>query len=160
MSFLIKSDVACPWSVNAEELVKNRFDVLVDFLIESINGGAREVYIMLCDGTTYRISSIPSRRARDVARWLLSTQPIRTDLKSIIGRYRKVYYLHEEGRDVADVELDGGGLYVFGDHDGLSNEDEELLAKHAVWISLGPIPYMSWQAAAYLAYLLRRANLI
>jgi tRNA (pseudouridine54-N1)-methyltransferase len=25
-----------------------------------------------------------------------------------------------------------------------------------VWISLGQLPYMSWQAAAYVAYVLRR----
>ncbi|MCX8136401.1 tRNA (pseudouridine-N1)-methyltransferase [Pyrobaculum aerophilum] len=155
-SFLIKSDIACPWSISAEELVKNRFDVLVDFVIESITGGVREVYVMLCDGSTYLITSLPSQRARAVARWLLSRQPFKTSLQAIIAKYRSVYYLHERGRDISEARLNGNGLYIFGDHDGLSREDEELLAKHAEWISLGSTPYMSWHAAAYLAYLLKR----
>jgi len=160
LSFLIKSDVACPWSISPEELVKNRFDVLVDFVVESIRGGAREVYVMLCDGTTYRVSAAPLLRAREAARWLLSNPPFKTNLKAIVGRYRNVYYLHERGRDVSEVRLDGEGLYIFGDHDGLSREDEEFLEKHATWVSLGATPYMSWQAAAYLTYLLRRLSLI
>ncbi|ABL87995.1 protein of unknown function DUF358 [Pyrobaculum islandicum DSM 4184] len=154
MSFLIKSDVACPWSVDLHNLVKNRFDVLIDFLVESLRGGAREVYIMLCEGTTYRVASYPSDRTHAVASWLLSLPSFKSDLKTIVGRFRHVYYLHERGIDVSEIALTSDGLYIFGDHDGLSQEDEEILSKHAVWISLGPVPYMSWQAAAYVAYLI------
>ena len=156
MSFLIKSDVACPWSLDINSLVKNRFDVLIDFLVESLRGGIREVYVMLCDGTTYRITSVPSGRARDVAAWLLAQRPFKADMRAILAKYRHVYYLHESGRDVSEVRLEGDGLFIFGDHDDLSAEDEELLSRRAVWISLGSLPYMSWQAAAYVAYMLRR----
>jgi Uncharacterized conserved protein len=155
-AFLIKSDVACPWSIDASSLVKNRFDVLVDFLVESLRGGVREVYVMLCDGTTYRITSAPPGRARVVASWLLTQKSFKTDLRTILARYRHVYYLHESGRDISDIRLKDDGLFIFGDHDGLSPEDEELLSKRAVWISLGPLPYMSWQAATYVAYVLKR----
>jgi len=155
-AFLIKSDVACPWSLDVNCLVKNRFDVLVDFVVESLRGGVREVYVMLCDGTTYRITSVPSGRARMVASWLLAQEPFKADLRSILAKYRHVYYLHESGRDISDVRLEGDGLFIFGDHDGLSPEDEELLSRRAVWISLGPLPYMSWQAAVYVAYVLKR----
>jgi tRNA (pseudouridine54-N1)-methyltransferase len=156
LSFLIKSDVACPWSLDVNSLVKNRFDVLIDFLVESLRGGIREVYVMLCDGTTYCITSVPSGRARDVAAWLLAQRPFKADMRAILAKYRHVYYLHENGRDVSEVRLEGDGLFIFGDHDGLSAEDEELLSRRAVWISLGRLPYMSWQAAAYVAYMLRR----
>lgn len=156
MSFLIKSDTACPWSIDADLPVRGRFDVLIDFLIESVRGGAREVYIMLCDGTTYRVSSIPSDRARDVASWLLSTTPFKADLASLISKYRRVYYMHERGRDASGVALDAEGLYVFGDQDGLSADDERILRERAVWVSLGPLSYISWHAAVYVAYLVRR----
>lgn len=154
--FLIKSDIACPWSVDPNVLVKNRFDVLIDFLMESLRGGAREVIIMLCDGTTYRVNSLPYDRAKHVARWLLAQPSYKTDLESLIANYRHVYYLHEGGIDISQIALEADGLYVFGDHDGLSSEDERILKKRAVWISLGLVPYMSWQAAAYLAYVLKR----
>ena len=157
-AFLIKSDVACPWSIDVNSLVKSRFDVLVDFVVESLRGGVSEVYVMLCEGTTYRITSVPSGRAHVVASWLLTQESFKADLRAISARYRHVYYLHESGRDISDVRLEGGGLFIFGDHDGLSPEDEELLSRRAVWISLGPLPYMSWQAAAYVAYVLKRLS--
>lgn len=155
MSFLIKSDTACPWSIDAEVLVKSRFDVLIDFLIESITGGVESVYVMLCDGTTFHLTSIPSDDPRRVAAWLLSQPSEKTSLKALINRFRHVYYLHERGLDVYEVKLERDGLYVFGDHDGLSPEDEEILSG-AVRLSLSATPYMSWQAAAYLAYLLKK----
>jgi Uncharacterized conserved protein len=153
---LIKSDVACPWSLDINALVKNRFDVLIDFLVESLRGGVGEVYIMLCDGTTYRITSVPSGGARAVASWLLAQESFKSDLRTILAKYKHVYYLHERGRDISELRLNVDGLFVFGDHDGLSPDDEELLSKRAIWISIGPLPYMSWQVAAYVAYLLRR----
>ncbi|ACB40290.1 tRNA (pseudouridine-N1)-methyltransferase [Pyrobaculum neutrophilum] len=159
MSFLIKSDVACPWSIDPHNLVKGRFDVLIDFAVEALRGGAREVYIMLCDGTTYHLVSPHKGRSREIASWLLSTQALKTDLRSVVNSYRRVYYLHERGRDISEVPLEGDALYVFGDHDGLSSEDEAFLAKHAVWISLGPTPYMSWQAAVYVAWRLSKLRL-
>ncbi|MEM0468131.1 MAG: tRNA (pseudouridine-N1)-methyltransferase [Pyrobaculum sp.] len=155
MSFLIKSDTACPWTIDPEVLVKNRFDVLIDFLIESIKGGVSNVYIMLCDGTTFHITSIPTDNPRILADWLLKKPAEKTSLKTLVNRFRHVYYLHERGVDIYDVKLEHDGLYIFGDHDGLSPEDERLLSD-AVWLSLSSTPYMSWQAAVYLAYLLKR----
>ncbi len=155
MSFLIKSDTVCPWSIDLKTLVKGRFDVVVDFVIESTNGGVREVYVMLCDGTTHYVNSPTPPRAREAAEWLLSTPVFKTSLETLLKKYRHVYYLHEGGIDVSRVKLERG-LYVFGDHDGLSPRDEEVLSKRAVWISLGRTPYMSWQAAVYMAYLLRK----
>jgi len=158
LSFLIKSDTVCPWTIDVKALVKGRFDVLVDFAAESIRGGAREVYIMLCDGTTYHVSSVPGGPAVEVASWLLSQPSFKASLEAILANYRRVYYLHERGADILSTDLSGDALYVFGDHDGLSREDEEVLTKRAQWLSLGPVPYMSWHAAAYVAFLLRRLN--
>ncbi|MFN3803637.1 MAG: tRNA (pseudouridine-N1)-methyltransferase [Pyrobaculum sp.] len=156
MSFFIKSDTLCPWSIDLKTLVRNRFDVLIDFTIESIKGGVREVYVMLCDGTTYHVTSIPSDKTREVATWLKPS--FKSTLEDLVRRFGRVYYLHERGRDIFDVRLEDG-LYVFGDHDGLSPHDEEILSRRAIWISLGPTPYMSWQAAVYVAYLLKKLNI-
>ena len=155
MHFLIKSDVACPWNIDLKNLVKNRVDVLVDFVVESLRAGVEEVFLMLCDGTTYRVTSAPER-SREAAGRIFASQSFKTDLPTLLGAYRHVYYLHEKGVDVSRVALEKDGLYIFGDHDGLAPADEELLARRAVWVSLGATPYRSWQAAVYVAYLLNR----
>lgn len=139
-----------------EPLVKNRADVLLDFALEALRGGAERVYIVLCDEEVVEVERTSAKSARELAAEVARAKRYRGSLKEIVSQWRgPVYYLHERGVDISKVEIGRGSLIVVGDHDGLSQADEEFLAKRAVWVSLGPRPYLSWFCAAYVAAYMR-----
>lgn len=155
MRFLIKSETACP-PIDPSRLARGRLDVVLDFALEALRAGAVEVHILLCDGTAYRLRGPPPDDAVSMARALASSQPLKADLASLLALFDVVYYLHEEGVDISEVPLRSGALFVVGDQDGLSPEDEALLRRKAVWVSLGRLPYLSWICPVYLAWWLNR----
>lgn len=152
---MIRSDTACP-PIDPGQLSRGRLDVVLDFALESLRAGAEDVYLLLCDGSAYRLSGPPPEDAGALARALAGAQPQRADLQSLLAPFRHVYYLHEEGVDIAEVQLRRDGLFVVGDQDGLSPQDESLLRRRALWISLGRTPYISWFCPVYLAWWLNR----
>lgn len=155
MSFLIKSDAACP-PFPPEPLVRNRADVLLDFALEALRGGAERVYIVLCDEEVVELAGTPAASARELAGEIQRHKRYRGSLRGIVSGWRgPVYYLHESGVDVSRVRMGRDSLIVVGDHDGLSRGDEEFLRGRALWVSIGPKPYLSWFCAAYMAARLR-----
>ena len=63
----------------------------------------------------------------------------RRDLGNLVEHIGKenIYYLHEDGGDVRDLELPEGGIFVLGDDIGLEKEDGKFLLG-CKKISLGP----------------------
>jgi tRNA (pseudouridine54-N1)-methyltransferase len=56
----------------------------------------------------------------------------------------RIIYLHEEGRDIREVEFSGNEIFVLGDHKGLPEKTEMFLKKLNVEkISLGPLSYLA-----------------
>ena len=57
---------------------------------------------------------------------------------------RKIVYLHEEGKDIREIEFSGNEIFVVGDHKGLPKKTEVFLEKlGAEKVSLGPLSYLA-----------------
>ncbi|AEA12661.1 hypothetical protein TUZN_1182 [Thermoproteus uzoniensis 768-20] len=152
MSFLIKSDTACWRDFPPEPLVKGRADVLLDFALEALRAGASRVYLTFCDGVVVEVEQTSARSARELARELPNMRRYEASLRDIVGRWAgPVFYLHESGIDIDRASIPRDSLIVVGDQDGLSQEDEEFLRGRATWVSIGPLPYLSWFCAPYVA---------
>lgn len=152
MSFLIKSDTACWRDFPPEPLVKGRADVLLDFALEALRAGAARVYLVFCDDVVVEVERTRARSARELARELAGMRRYRSSLREIVGGWKgPVYYLHESGVDIDEVEITRDSLVVVGDQDGLSKDDEEFLRGRSIWVSIGPLPYLSWTCAVYVA---------
>lgn len=152
MSFLIKSDTACWRDFPPEPLVKGRADVLLDFALEALRAGAVKVYLLFCDDVVVEVERARARSARELAQELLGLKRYKSSLRELVASWRgPVYYLHESGVDIDEVEITRDSLIIVGDQDGLSREDEEFLRGKAKWVSIGPLPYLSWTCAVYVA---------
>ncbi|MEL9990336.1 MAG: RNA methyltransferase [Thermoproteus sp.] len=157
MNFLIKSDTACWKDFPPQPLVRGRADVLLDFALEALRAGATRVYIAFCDDVVVEIERSSAKNSKELARELLGAKRFKASLKEVVASWRgPVYYLHESGIDIDRVEIPKDALIVVGDQDGLSREDEEFLRGRAVWVSIGPLPYLSWFCAPYVIKRARR----
>lgn len=70
-----------------------------------------------------------------------------------VGKPNKLYYLHERGDDIRDVNVDPGSncIFALGSNKGLAAEDEEALDRlNAQKISVGPISYLSSQVITFV----------
>ncbi|MCD6373147.1 MAG: tRNA (pseudouridine(54)-N(1))-methyltransferase TrmY [Thermococcus sp.] len=65
-----------------------------------------------------------------------------------------LYYLHEEGKPVKDVQFSGNVAFVLGDHKGLDAEDEAFLDGIAERVSVGEKSYLASHVVAYTNILL------
>ncbi|NJE76096.1 tRNA (pseudouridine(54)-N(1))-methyltransferase TrmY [Thermococcus sp. ES12] len=61
-----------------------------------------------------------------------------------------LYYLHEEGKPIAEVSFPPNVAFVLGDHEGLSREDEVFLSGIAQKISVGKKSYLASHVVAYV----------
>lgn len=152
MSFLIKSDTACWRDFPPEPLVRGRADVLLDFALEALRAGASKVYLAFCDGVVVEVERTSARSAKELAGELPRMRRYAASLRDVAGTWRgPVFYLHESGTDIDRVSIPRDSLIVVGDQDGLAPEDEEFLRGRATWVSIGPLPYLSWFCAPYVA---------
>ena len=62
----------------------------------------------------------------------------------------KLYYLHEEGKPITEVNFKGNVAFVLGDHIGLTKEDEAFLENIAEKISIGRKSYLTSHVIAYV----------
>jgi tRNA (pseudouridine54-N1)-methyltransferase len=64
---------------------------------------------------------------------------------------RKLFILHEKGKDIQDVELPEDPLFVLGDHIGLPEKDEAFAKRfpHEL-VSIGPRSYLASQCISYI----------
>lgn len=69
---------------------------------------------------------------------------------------RHIYVLEEDGKDVAEVELEPNPLFVLGDHVGLPKKVETFALRFGEKISLGKQPYLAASCINILNYLLDR----
>lgn len=137
--------------------MRGRADVLLDFALEALRAGATRVYIAFCDDVVVEIERSSAKNSKELARELLGAKRFKASLKEVVASWRgPVYYLHESGIDIDRVEIPKDALIVVGDQDGLSREDEEFLRGRAVWVSIGPLPYLSWFCAPYVIKRARR----
>ncbi len=74
------------------------------------------------------------------------------NLEDVLDRSNgKPVVLHEEGRDISDVELPEHCVFVIGDHKGVSEEDMEKLREYnTVITSLGCESYQAQQVSSFL----------
>lgn len=62
----------------------------------------------------------------------------------------KLYYLHEEGKPITEVNFKGNVAFVLGDHIGLTKEDEAFLESIAEKVSIGRKSYLTSHVIAYV----------
>ncbi|HIP89927.1 MAG TPA: tRNA (pseudouridine(54)-N(1))-methyltransferase TrmY [Thermococcus paralvinellae] len=62
----------------------------------------------------------------------------------------KLYYLHEEGKPITEVNFKGNVAFVLGDHIGLTEEDEAFLEDIAEKVSVGRKSYLTSHVIAYV----------
>ncbi|WP_456435183.1 tRNA (pseudouridine(54)-N(1))-methyltransferase TrmY [Methanopyrus sp.] len=77
----------------------------------------------------------------------------RADLQDLLDEMKgaKLYYMSEDGRDLEEVEPGPDAVFVLGDHEGPTPEQDRLLRRRAdAVISVGPIPYHSDQCIVIL----------
>ncbi len=54
----------------------------------------------------------------------------------------KIYYLAEDGTDITEIDPEPDSVFILGDHEGPTEEQDELLRRKAhATVSLGPVPY-------------------
>ncbi|ASJ09330.1 tRNA (pseudouridine(54)-N(1))-methyltransferase TrmY [Thermococcus siculi] len=61
-----------------------------------------------------------------------------------------LYYLHEEGEPIEEVQFPSNVAFVLGDHEGLSGEDEAFLKGIAQKISVGRKSYLASHVVAHV----------
>jgi len=68
----------------------------------------------------------------------------RLDLEELLDELSgaTLYYLCEDGKPLEEVDPEEDAVFVLGDHEGTTPEQDELLRRRAdAVISLGPVPY-------------------
>ena len=157
MYFAIKSDTACLEDLDPKNIVRNRADVVVDFVVEALRAGADGVYAVLCRGEVIFVPRGADVAGYDDAAKLKKYLVSRGGLRHILERFRgRIVYLVEDGTDIAKVGVSRGYLYVVGDQDGLSREDESLLDEYgATRVSIGPLPYLSWFCPVFVSWFIK-----
>ena len=158
MYFLIKSDTACLEDLDPSNIVRNRADVVVDFIVEAIRAGADGVYAVLCRGEVIYVQRGTAINGYEDAGRLRHFVIGGGGLKSVLDRFRgRIIYLVEDGADISTVDIPGDALIVVGDQDGLSRSDERLLDEYgAVRVSIGPLPYISWFCPVFVSWFINR----
>jgi len=77
-------------------------------------------------------------------------------LEELTNRY-KIVYLKEDGVDVKEVNIPPDPLFVIGDHQGLTEEQERVVEKHAIAkVKLSHISLMAEQCITIIHYELDR----
>ena len=157
MYFAIKSDTACLEDLDPRNIVRNRADVVVDFVVESLRAGAEGVYAVLCRGEVIYVPRGAGIAGYGDADKLRKYLVGRGGLKYALDRFRgRIVYLVEDGVDIVQIRLDKDSLFVIGDQDGLSSDDEVLLGEYgATRVSIGPLPYVSWFCPVFVSWFLR-----
>jgi tRNA (pseudouridine54-N1)-methyltransferase len=67
-----------------------------------------------------------------------------------------IYVLEEDGKNIAEAEIDTNPLFVLGDHVGLPKKAETFALRYGEKISLGKQPYLAAACITVLNYLLDR----
>lgn len=81
-------------------------------------------------------------------------------LLSSLGPTR-IFYMHEHGVDISQVELGEPAAFILGDHKGVERSVEQWLKDLGVrWLSLGPTPYFTEHCITYVHAVLDRAPVV
>jgi tRNA (pseudouridine54-N1)-methyltransferase len=68
----------------------------------------------------------------------------------------KVYVLEEDGKDLAEIDLEKNAVFVLGDHVGLPKKAETFALRYGEKISLGKQPYLAASCITIINYTLDR----
>ncbi len=166
VTYIIKSDTACALRVNPANLVEGRMDVVLDFAVEALRASKEaEVYIVMAGCGEYLVhirgfeaTTTELARALSTGNIRIERGSLRDVLRALQGRGVPLYYLHESGRWIGDVDVPRDSVgFIVGDQDGLSVEDEDMLGSFGIpRLSLGRRPYLSWFIAVILSSILQR----
>lgn len=65
--------------------------------------------------------------------------------------YSPPLYLHEDGVPIKSIRPRENMAFILGNQNGMSNSDEYIMRKRGVRkVSLGPLPYMTWECVAII----------
>ncbi len=176
--FVLKSNTACLDNINPKSPASSgRFDVVLDFVLECLfdRYGPRHdvvVYTVLdgcspCRILKFDISNVPRRRIDSESEVLKlifekSVQVLDMNFRQFLEMLKrdgvKLVCLFEEG-DPVDKHLrdicSGDVAFIIGDQDGFTQSDLSVMREVGCrFVSIGPIPYLSWFCCVYVNYLL------
>lgn len=82
-------------------------------------------------------------------------------LKNLQSRGYFLLYLHEEGMPIKSIHPRENMAFILGNQNGMPNSDESIMKKRGVRkVSLGPLPYMTWECVAIINAILDRRILL
>ncbi len=175
--FILKSNTACLENVNIKSPASSgRFDVVLDFILECLYtssearrdtkiyivlAGCRPVKTILVDGV-----EIPYfENERELLEYMLKNSKsgihvldidFEKLLDMLISEGYRLYCLYEYGVDIDSVDIECRDIaFIIGDQDGFTQEDLQVMkSRNIEFISIGPIPYLSWFCCTFIQYYL------
>ncbi len=176
--FVLKSNTACLDNINPRSPASSgRFDVVLDFVLECLfdRRGPRQdvvVYTVLdgcspCRILRFDASSVPARKVDsegEILKLVLerSVEVLELSFRQLLEKLRKdgvrLVCLFEEGEPVERYLQDlcsGDVAFIIGDQDGFTQSDLAVMREQGCrFVSIGPIPYLSWFCCVFVNYLL------
>jgi len=71
-----------------------------------------------------------------------------------------VFYLHVDGEDIRNVEMESDSVFILGDNKGVPKREENFLLRNKIRkVSIGRIEYLSSQVIAIINYEMDRRGL-
>jgi len=175
-ALILKSNTACIENINPRSPASSgRFDVILDFVLECLYGDKSvrkdvTIYAVLsgCGRTrtiVFRGEELPYIETEDdLLRLVLSGDVQILDmgfeelLEDLSRRGFRLFCLIEDGKDVDKVELPCSNVgFIIGDQDGFTPDDVIIMRRRNIeFISIGPLPYLSWFCCVFINYVLDR----
>ncbi len=176
-AYVLKSNTACLDNVNPRSPASSgRFDVVLDFVLEclflrksprtdtviyAVLDGCSPCRILKFTAADFSYKRVESEN--DVLRLVLERKievlemGFRDFLRMLKSQGFELVCLIEDG-DPIEKHIDKlcreNVAFIVGDQDGFTHEDLEVLRQEvSTFVSIGPIPYLSWFCCVYVNYL-------
>ncbi len=171
---ILKSNSACIENINVRSPASSgRFDVVLDFILECLFIDRRsrddvKVMIVLSGCAKSRVLMVDGRsipyfeNEDDLLKYIIGggVTVLDTDFEelidSLIREGYKLYCLYEEGTDIENIYIRCSKVgFIIGDQDGFLQEDLRVMkSRNIEFVSIGPIPYLSWYCCVFINYYL------
>jgi len=131
----------------------------------ALNGPPSPPLYIKIDGATLHDVRTDQQTWQEILKKVLSGKPhpgittAKTSFESLVktkAQQAQVYVLEEGGRDISQLSLAEGSVFVLGDHVGLPKKVEGFALRYGQKISLGKTPYLAASCITVLNYLLDR----